>query len=140
MQHKLSDFNAETEYDRSDDIYRAELCYTTDMFADMTKFMKRACKVEPKQNDQEREMLNTAYKSVTNPLRTAWKKLKRIEERLEANDSLKTPIIREYKSKIEAFTNCLYDLKCQKISVKKNYHKLTNLLLQKKNEKDSVFI
>ena len=87
---------------RTDAISMARVCEQTEMFDDMTKYLKKGVKEDPILLQEEREMLELAYKNVLNPKRMALNKLTKLEKRLEANNSKRLPIVREYKSKIEA--------------------------------------
>jgi Na+/phosphate symporter len=82
-----------------------EICEETEMWVDMTQWIKNVVRHNPELSEPEQELLSTAYKNVINSQRSALRKLVRIEESLERNNSKRLPIIREYKSKIEASMN-----------------------------------
>ncbi len=87
---------------REDLIYMAKICEQTERFDDMLKYMKQVLDHKENLSVEDRNLLSVAYKNSVGTRRTAWRVLSSIETKENAKESHQLPLIKEYRSKIEA--------------------------------------
>ena len=85
--------------DRDTLVYKAKLAEQAERFDDMVQNMKDVAKQPNELSVEERNLLSVAYKNVIGSRRASWRVISSIEQK---GDPDKTPIIKDYKDKIEA--------------------------------------
>ena len=96
-------------------IYKAKVCEQTERFEDMIEAMKQVVTMTTEElTVEERNLLSVAYKNTVGSRRTAWRALSAIEQKEESKGGKHTPLLRDYKKKIEEelskFCNDILDL------------------------------
>ena len=90
---------------REELIFMAKICEQTERFEDMLDYMKKVAYLDQELNVEERNLFSVAYKNSVGSRRTSWRALTSIETKEEAKSSKYLPLLRDYKSKIEAELN-----------------------------------
>ena len=91
---------------REELIYKAKVCEQTERFEDMIECMKTIVSQKNEElTTEERNLLSVAYKNTVGSRRTAWRALSAIEQKEESKGGKHTPLLREYKKKIEEELN-----------------------------------
>jgi len=91
----------------------AKVCEQTERYEDMLAYMKKVVSgSEP--TVEERNLLSVAYKNSVGSRRTAWRALSAIEQKEEAKGGKHTPLLKQFKAKLEGelnnFCNDILDL------------------------------
>ena len=87
---------------RDEYIYMAKVCEQTERFDDMLVYMKKVLDFNEDLSVDDRNLLSVAYKNSVGTRRTSWRVISSIEAKEEAKNSNFLPLLREYKTKIEA--------------------------------------
>mmetsp|Transcript_16420 Transcript_16420/g.14101 ORF Transcript_16420/g.14101 Transcript_16420/m.14101 type:complete len:243 (+) Transcript_16420:73-801(+) len=91
---------------REELIYKAKVCEQTERFEDMIECMKQVIASKSEElTTEERNLLSVAYKNTVGSRRTAWRALSAIEQKEESKGGKHTPLLRDYKKKIEEELN-----------------------------------
>lgn len=86
---------------KEDLVMKAKYAEQTERYDDMADAMKKATEINPKLEQEERNLLSVAYKNVVGARRSSWRVISSIEQKQDNTDK-KEQMAREYREKIEA--------------------------------------
>lgn len=86
---------------KEDLVLKAKYAEQTERYDDMADAMKKATEINPKLEQEERNLLSVAYKNVVGARRSSWRVISSIEQKAD-NSEKKEQMAREYREKIEA--------------------------------------
>ena len=81
-------------------IEKAKLAEQAERYDDMAAAMKKATELNPKLQQEERNLLSVAYKNVVGARRSSWRVISSIEQKNE-NESKKKEMAKVYRDTIE---------------------------------------
>ena len=85
---------------KKDLVEHARLAEQAERYDDMAANMKQATELDPKLEQEERNLLSVAYKNVVGARRSAWRVVSSLECKNES-DPKKKEMAKQYKEKIE---------------------------------------